>query len=80
MSKTLSTLKMLSVCLGCCECTEDNPAESNAEAIEFICSHINSLTSKGVTNITLKVDSEGKLERGIWIDSAGERHSITINH
>lgn len=79
MSKTLSTLKKLAVCLGCCGCTEDDPAKTNAEAIEFICENIGSVATQGVTNITLRVDDEGKLVRGIWCDSAGERHSITIN-
>ena len=80
MSKTLSTLKKLAVCLGCCECTEDNTAKSNAEGIEFICEHIGSIATQGVTSITLKVDATGKLERGVWCDSAGNRHRITINH
>lgn len=76
----LSTLKKLAVCLGCCGSTKDNPATTNAEAIEFICEHIGSIASKGVSSITLKVDADGKLERGVWCDSAGNRHRITINH
>lgn len=80
MSKILSTLKKLSTCLGCCECTEDNKAKSTSEAIEFICENIGSVATQGVTSITLKVDAFGKVERGVWVDSAGKRHSITINH
>lgn len=78
----LSTLKKLATCLGCCESTKDVPAESNAEAIEFICENFNckGKSCNGITNITLKVDADGKLERGVWCDSAGNRHSITINH
>lgn len=79
MAKTkLSILKRLAVCLGCCGSTEDNPAKTNAEAIEFICSHIDSVVSKGVTRIALREDADGKLVSGIWEDSAGETHSIEI--
>lgn len=82
MNTKLATLKRLSAALGCCERTEDNPATTNAEAINFICEefHCKGNTCKGITGITLKVDSDGKLERGIWTDEAGNRHSITINH
>ena len=76
----LATLKRLAVCLGCCKSTKENPAKSNDEAIEFICEHIGSVATSGVTSITLKVDTDGKLERGVWVDTAGKRHSITINH
>lgn len=79
MVKTkLSILKRLAVCLGCCGCTEDNPAKTNAEAIDYICEHIGTVASSGVKSITLKVDTDGMLERGIWVDTAGERHSIEI--
>ena len=74
----LSTLKKLAVCLGCCECTEDNPATTNAEAIEFICERIDSVVSKGVNRIALREDADGKLVSGIWEDSAGEKHTIEI--
>lgn len=81
MSK-LAALKKLATCLGCCQDTKDNPAKSNDEAIDFICKNFEckGKTCKGLSGITLKVDADGKLERGIWTDSAGERHLITINH
>lgn len=77
MSNTLSTLKRLAVCLGCCRDTKDNPADSNADAIEFIC---NNYKPNGgtVTAIELKTERNGKLKSGTWTDSAG-KHEITIN-
>lgn len=74
----LSTLKRLATCLGCCESTKDNPATSNDEAIEFICDHINPIATSGVTNITLKLANNGKLESGTWTDVAGKSHDINI--
>lgn len=80
MSKTLSTLKKLATCLGCCESTKDNPAETNAKAIEFICENFNckGKSCNGITRIALREDADGKLVSGIWEDSAGENHSIEI--
>lgn len=72
----LSTLKRLATCLGCCKGTKDNPAKSNAEALEFI--NNNFKCNHSVNNITLHLAQNGKLESGTWTDSAGE-HEITIN-
>lgn len=83
MAKTkLSILKRLAVCLGCCGDTKDIPAETNAEAIQFICENFNckGKCCNGITRIALREDTDGKLVRGIWEDSAGEKHSIEIRH
>lgn len=72
----LSTLKKLAVCLGCCRGTKDNTAKSNAEAIDFISDNFK--CNHSVTNITLHLANNGKVESGTWTDSAGE-HEITIN-
>lgn len=76
MDRNLSTLKRLAVCLGCCECTEDNPARSNAEALDFICDNIK-LTGGGITAIELTLGKNGKVTGGSWTDAAGV-HQITI--
>lgn len=75
MSDNLSTLKKLAVCLGCCECTEDNKATTNAEALDFICENFKGNGS--VKNITINLGKNGKIVGGSWTDSAGE-HQITI--
>ena len=78
----LSTLKKLATCLGCCESTKDVPAESNAEAIEFICENFNCKGKGcgGIKRIVLVEDENGKLKRGVWFGADGVRNTIEIEH
>lgn len=82
MDHNLSTLKRLAVCFGCCKGTEDNPAKSNAEALDYICDNFTCKGAScsgggGVTNIELKVGNNGKVTGGTWTDAAGV-HAIKI--
>lgn len=78
MGTILSTLKKLATCLGCCECTEDNPAKSNAEAIQFICDHYKGEGSKyELYDIVLDRNLDGVVVSGRWRDTNGV-HNITM--
>ena len=76
----LATLKKLATCLGCTKDTKDIPAKSNDEAIDFICERFDckGKVCSGVTGISLKLSSNGKVESGYWTDTAGKNHSIEI--
>lgn len=83
MSNNLSALKMLATCLGCCECTEDDPAMTNAEAIEFICENFTckGKSCNGIQRVVLIQDeTTNKLKRGVWFGVDGSRNTIEIEY